>query len=175
MIQVHDTAFTEAKIFVPDVFYDARGFFKETYSQNKYAVVGLNDAWVQDSVSRSSKNVVRGLHYDMRMAKLVQALHGEIYDVIVDVRPHSPTYRRWQGFTLSADNHWQLYVPKGFAHGFLALSDEAVVHYKMSAHFDPAREGVISWKAPSLAIEWPLQGEVLLSPKDAAAPMEMRP
>jgi len=169
MIAVHKTDFPDAKIYVPDVFHDQRGYFKETYSTDKYAALGMTDVWVQDSVSRSKRNVIRGMHYDLRMAKLVQVLLGAVYDVIVDVREGSPTFKRWQGFELSADNHRQLYVPKGFAHGFLALSDEVVVHYKMTALYDPKHEGLLSWRDPQVAIAWPLQGEPILSPKDAAA------
>jgi dTDP-4-dehydrorhamnose 3,5-epimerase len=95
MIQVRATDFTEAKLFIPDVFYDERGYFKETFSKNKYAALGLNDDWVQDSVSRSKRNVIRGMHYDMRMAKFVQVLVGQIFDVIVDARQGSPTFKRW--------------------------------------------------------------------------------
>ncbi|HLW38507.1 MAG TPA: dTDP-4-dehydrorhamnose 3,5-epimerase [Candidatus Eremiobacteraceae bacterium] len=169
MIAVHKTDFPDAKIYVPDVFHDQRGYFKETYSTDKYAALGMTDVWVQDSVSRSKRNVIRGMHYDLRMAKLVQVLLGAIYDVIVDVREGSPTFKRWQGFELSADNHRQLYVPRGFAHGFLALSEEVVVHYKMTALYDPKHEGLLSWRDPQVAIAWPLQGEPILSPKDAAA------
>jgi dTDP-4-dehydrorhamnose 3,5-epimerase len=169
MLQKRDTQFAEAKLYLPDVFDDERGYFKETYSKNKYAALGLTDEWVQDSVSRSAKNVIRGMHYDMRMAKLVQALQGEIFDVIVDMRPHSPTFKRWQGFELSAENHLQLYVPKGFAHGFLALGDGVIVHYKQSAHYDPQHERLLSWQDPGVGISWPLSGTPRLSPKDAAA------
>ncbi|HXW77313.1 MAG TPA: dTDP-4-dehydrorhamnose 3,5-epimerase [Candidatus Eremiobacteraceae bacterium] len=169
MIQVRGTNFPEAKLYLPDVFEDDRGFFKETYSREKYAAAGMHDEWVQDSVSRSSRNVIRGMHYDMRMAKLVQVLVGRIFDVIVDVRPDSATYKKWQGFYLSAGNHLQLYVPKGFAHGFLALADDNVVQYKMTAHFDIAHERTMSWRDPSVGIAWPLVGEPRLSPKDAGA------
>ncbi len=168
MIAVLDTTFPDAKIYVPDVYFDARGYFKETYSRNKYARAGMHDDWVQDSVSRSSRNVLRGMHIDPRMAKLVQALKGTIFDVIVDMRAGSPTFRRWEGFVLSEDNHHQLYVPKGFAHGFLAQSDEAVVMYKMSAHYDPAFESGVRWNDPTVGIEWPLDGVPLVSSKDAA-------
>lgn len=169
MIQVRDTEFAEAKIYIPDVFYDERGFFKESFAKNRYAALGLHDEWVQDSVSRSKRNVIRGMHYDMRMAKFVQVLLGQIFDVIVDVREGSPTYKHWQGFDLSAENHHQLYVPKGFAHGFLALSDDVIVHYKMSVHFDPATDRVLSWRDPQVGIKWPLEGAPILSAKDAAA------
>src|SRR5580704_9816526 len=145
MIEVVATSFPDAKVYVPDVFPDARGFFKETFSRNKYVALGMSDDWVQDSVSRSRRNVIRGMHVDRRMAKLVQALKGTIYDVIVDLREGSPTFRRWEGFTLSEDNHHQLYVPAGFAHGFLAQSDEVIVMYKMSAHYDPSFEGGVRW------------------------------
>ncbi|MBV8163671.1 MAG: dTDP-4-dehydrorhamnose 3,5-epimerase [Candidatus Eremiobacteraeota bacterium] len=169
MIQVRDTAFAEAKLFIPDVYPDARGYFKESFSQSKYTALGLHDVWLQDSVSRSKRNVIRGMHYDMRMAKFVQVLLGSIFDVIVDVREGSPTYKRWQGFELTADNHHQLYVPKGFAHGFLAQSDDVIVHYKMSAEYDPRHEGVLSWRDAQTAIVWPLEGTPILSAKDAAA------
>ena len=169
MIQVRDTDFAEAKLFIPDVYPDARGFFKESFSKSKYAALGLQDVWVQDSVSRSTRDVIRGMHYDLRMAKFVQVLLGRMFDVIVDVRAGSPSYKRWQGFELSADNHHQLYVPKGFAHGFLAQSDDVIVHYKMSAEYDPEHEGVLSWRDAEVGIAWPLGGAPILSPKDAAA------
>jgi len=169
-ISVTDTDFAEAKIFVPEVFADERGFFKETYSTAKYRALGLNDNFVQDSVSFSKKNVLRGLHFDRRMSKLVQVLRGRIYDVIADLREGSPTHLRWQGFYLSGDDHRQLYVPPGFAHGFLALTDDVVFSYKHGALYDPAYEGSIRWDDPTLAIAWPLDGEPLVSAKDRAAP-----
>jgi len=168
-ITVLATDFPEAKIFVPEVFADERGFFKETYSTAKYGALGLNDQFVQDSVSFSKKNVIRGLHYDRRMSKLAQVLRGRIYDVIVDLREGSPTHLRWQGFYLSEDDHRQLYVPAGFAHGFLALTD-VVFSYKHGALYDPAYEGSVRWNDPRLAITWPLDGEPILSAKDQAAP-----
>jgi dTDP-4-dehydrorhamnose 3,5-epimerase len=168
MIQVFATSFADAKVYIPDVYPDDRGYFKESFSRDKYAAVGLRDEWVQDSVSRSRRNVLRGMHVDPRMAKLVQALKGTIYDVIVDVREGSSTYKRWEGFELSEDNHRQLYVPRGFAHGFLARSDEVIVMYKLSAHYDPAFEWGIRWNDPSVGIVWPLDGEPILSAKDAA-------
>jgi dTDP-4-dehydrorhamnose 3,5-epimerase len=169
-IQVIETGFADARIFVPDVFVDERGSFKETYSTAKYRALGLSDDFVQDSVSVSIRNVIRGLHYDPRMSKLVQVLRGEIFDAIVDIREGSQTYLRWEGFYLSAGNHRQLYVPKGFAHGFLALSDDVIFSYKHGALYDPATEGSIRWNDPKLAIAWPLHGEPLLSAKDRAAP-----
>jgi dTDP-4-dehydrorhamnose 3,5-epimerase len=169
-IQVLPTDFVEARIFVPEVFEDERGFFKETYSTAKYRALGLSDEFVQDSVSFSRQNVIRGLHYDVRMSKLVQVLRGRIFDVIVDLREGSPTSLRWQGFELSADNHRQLYVPAGFAHGFLALTDDVIFSYKHGALHDPAHERSVRWNDPTLAIAWPLTGDPILSAKDRAAP-----
>ena len=156
---------------MPEVFEDDRGFFKETYSTTKYRALGVADDFVQDSVSVSSKNVIRGLHYDFAMSKFVQVLRGKIWDVIVDLRRSSPTYLRWQGFYLSEHNHRQLYIPAGFAHGFLALTDDVVFSYKHGALYDPAREGAIRWDDPALAIAWPLAGEPRVSAKDRAAPL----
>lgn len=170
-LQVRDTKLKDARIFVPDVFEDDRGFFKETYSTEKYRALGLHDDFVQDSVSFSSKNVIRGLHGDPKMSKLVQILRGKIYDVIVDLREGSPTYRRWEGFYLSEHNHTQLYIPAGFAHGFLALTDDVIFSYKHGAIYDAGREFGVRWDDPILAIAWPLVGEPRVSAKDQAAPL----
>ena len=175
MIQTFPTRFAEARLFVPDVFGDERGFFKETWSDPKYEALGLGVRWEQDSCSRSARNVIRGMHYDFRMAKFVQCLHGGIYDVIVDLRRESPTYLQWEGFELSAGNHRQLFVPAGFGHGFLALEDDVVVHYKNSVPYDPKAEGAVSWRNPRIGIRWPLDAEPQLSPKDAAVPPEFLP
>lgn len=170
-MEVLPTSFEDARIFIPDVYLDERGFFKETYNRRRYEEAGLLDHFVQDSVSFSAKNVIRGLHYDPAMSKLVQVLRGKIWDVIVDVRPGSPAYRKWEGFELSEDNHRQLYIPKGFAHGFLALTDNVIFSYKHGALYDPAREGAIRWNDPALGIAWPLAGEPVISAKDRAAPL----
>jgi dTDP-4-dehydrorhamnose 3,5-epimerase len=175
VIQVLPTRFADAKLFVPDVFADGRGFFKETWSDPKYAAVGLDVRWEQDSCSWSRRNVIRGMHYDFRMAKLVQCLHGSIWDAIVDLRRDSPTYLQWEAFTLTADNHHQLYVPAGFGHGFLALADDVVVYYKNSVAYDPAHEGAVSWHNRRIGVTWPLIGEPILSPKDAAVPEDALP
>ena len=174
-IQVAGTLFADAKLFVPDVFEDDRGFFKETWSDPRYAAAGLDVRWAQDSCSWSTRNVVRGMHYDFRMAKLVQCVYGRVWDAIVDLRRDSPTYLRWQGFVLSAANHRQLYVPAGFGHGFLALDDDVVVYYKNSVPYDPAEEGAVSWQNPRIGIRWPLCGEPRLSPKDADVPVDFLP
>ena len=170
-IEVLPTDFADAKLFVPEVFPDERGFFKETYSTAKYRALGLLDDFVQDSVSFSKKNVLRGLHYDTRMSKLVQVLRGRIFDAIADLREGSPTYLHWQGFELSQGDHRQLYVPPGFAHGFLALSDDVIFSYKHGALYDPATEVSVRWNDPTLKIAWPLDGEPILSAKDRAAPL----
>lgn len=170
-MKVLPTSFEDARIFIPDVYPDERGFFKETYNLRRYEDAGLLDRFVQDSVSFSAKNVIRGLHYDPAMSKLVQVLRGKIWDVIADIRPGSPAYRKWEGFELSEDNHHQLYIPKGFAHGFLALTDNVVFSYKHGALYDPAREGAIRWNDPALGIAWPLTGEPVISAKDRAAPL----
>lgn len=175
MIQVVDTKFAEAKVFIPEVFEDDRGFFKETWSDPKYAALGLNQRFAQDSSSRSTRNVVRGMHYDFRMAKLVQCLKGRIWDAIVDLRRDAPTYLQWQGFLLTDANHRQLFVPAGFGHGFLALEDECIVHYKNSVPYDAAQEGAVSWRNPRIGIAWPLVGEPRLSAKDAAVPEDFLP
>jgi dTDP-4-dehydrorhamnose 3,5-epimerase len=175
VIQVLPTKFADARVFVPDVFEDDRGFFKETWSDPKYADAGLDLRFAQDSSSWSTRNVIRGLHYDFRMAKLVQCLRGRIWDAIVDLRRDSPTYLQWQGFLLTDRNHKQLYVPAGFGHGFLVLDDQAVVHYKNSVPYDPATEGAVSWRNPRIDVQWPLVGEPRLSAKDAAVPEDFLP
>jgi dTDP-4-dehydrorhamnose 3,5-epimerase len=168
MLETRATKFPEALVIAPDVFYDERGYFKETYSQKKYEALAISDAFVQDNVSFSGKGVLRGMHYDFRMAKLVQCLEGVIYDAIVDMREESPTYKQWDALELSSDNHLQLYVPPGFAHGFYVLSDYAVVLYKQTAPYDRRYEQAVSWRDKSIGIEWPLEGrEPVLSAKDA--------
>ena len=169
-IAAFDTIFADAKLFVPEVYEDDRGFFKETYSTRKYRTLGLYDEFVQDSISYSTRNVIRGLHYDLKMSKFVQVLRGKVWDVIVDIRMDSPNFLRWQGFYLSEHNHKQLYIPPGFAQGFLALSDDVVFSYKHGALYDAANEGAIRWDDPELAIAWPLVGEPRISAKDRAAP-----
>ena len=176
MIVKQPTRFAEAFLFVPDVYEDDRGWFKETWSDPKYAALGLDVRWAQDSCSWSSRNVIRGLHYDFRMAKLVQCLHGRIWDVIVDLRRDAPTYLAWQGFVLSPDGHEQLYVPPGFGHGFLALADDTIVSYKNSVPYDAAHEGAVSWRNPRIGVQWPLAGAPPhLSAKDAAVDPDLLP
>lgn len=169
-LQARDISISGARLFIPDVYNDDRGFFKETYQSAKYRALGLFDEFVQDSVSFSKKNVLRGLHGDPEMSKLVTVLNGAIWDVVVDVRAGSPTYGSWEAVDLSAANHRQLYIPKGCAHGFLALTDDVVFAYKHSALYDPQREFAYRWNSPALAITWPLTTPPIMSPKDQSAP-----
>jgi dTDP-4-dehydrorhamnose 3,5-epimerase len=157
----------------PRRFGDARGFFMETYRESEFRAGGIDVSFCQDNHSRSSTGVLRGLHYQIgpkAQGKLVRVLSGAIWDVAVDIRTDSPTYRSWWGLELSADNALMLYLPPGFAHGFLTLSGEAQVAYKCSAEYDKASEAGIRWDDPSLAIDWPSR-KVLVSEKDAALPL----
>jgi dTDP-4-dehydrorhamnose 3,5-epimerase len=157
-------------LFKPRVFHDARGFFLETYRQGVYQDHGL-PAFVQDNLSFSRKNVIRALHYQSSpgQAKLVSCLQGTVFDVAVDLRPGSPTFGQWEGIELSGENHHQLFIPKGFAHGYCVLSDEATVQYKVSALYDPATERSIRWNDPQIGVAWPLKHPVL-SPRDETSP-----
>ncbi|MGH7662085.1 MAG: dTDP-4-dehydrorhamnose 3,5-epimerase [Vulcanimicrobiaceae bacterium] len=169
MLRILPTKFEEAKLVEMHVSGDARGYFAESYSREKYAELGVRETFVQDSISRSHRNVVRGMHYDVRMAKLVGCVVGKIYDVIVDIREDSATYLHWAAYELSEENHLQIFVPRGFAHGFLALSD-AVVNFKQNVYHDAAYERGVAWNDPALGIDWPLSGEPILSGKDRAWP-----
>jgi len=156
---------------VPRVFSDERGYFKETFSVSRYRAAGVSESFVQDNLSRSRALTLRGLHADPRMVKLVQVLRGSAFDVIVDVRPQSPTFLKWHGATLRANEHTQLYIPAGCLHGFLALEDETLLAYKQNAEYDPATEIGVAWDDPDLAIAWPLEGATpSLSAKDAKNP-----
>ncbi|MBV8725561.1 MAG: dTDP-4-dehydrorhamnose 3,5-epimerase [Candidatus Eremiobacteraeota bacterium] len=159
-----------ALMLTPKVFSDERGFFKETYSSRRYHECGITDEFLQDNLSLSRRNVLRGLHGDARMAKLVEVIHGRAFDVIVDFRPDSATYLRWHASVLSPLRGEQIYIPVGFLHGFLALEDETIVAYKQTAAYDPAAEFTVAWNDPDLAIEWPLRAAPVLSPRDAASP-----
>jgi dTDP-4-dehydrorhamnose 3,5-epimerase len=155
----------------PDIFADERGYFKEVYSEPRYRDLGIDETFVQDNVSRSGRGVLRGLHGDPRMAKLVQVLDGEAFDVLVDLRPESPTFLRWAGVHLAAEAHTQVFIPRGFLHGFLALTDGVLLSYKQSATYDPAKEIGVAWNDPAINIDWPLGGaEPDLSPKDRRNP-----
>ena len=158
-----------------DSFGDARGRFMETFRRDRYVELGIAVGldFVQDNFSSSAKNVVRGLHYQLvhEQGKLVHVTRGEIFDVAVDIRRGSPTFGRWFGTMLSADNHHQLWIPPGLAHGFVATSESADVCYKVTAAYSKSDERAIRWNDPALAIAWPLSGEPTLSARDAEAPL----
>ena len=161
----------DALLLTPAVFSDDRGYFKEVYAEPRYAEAGITDSFLQDNVSVSRRLTLRGLHSDPKMAKLVQVLVGEAFDVIVDLRKASPTHLKWAGVRLTAESHQQIYIPRGFLHGLLALTEHVVFSYKQSALYDPSSEVAVAWDDPDLAIEWPLEGaEPLLSPKDSRNP-----
>ena len=156
-------------IIEPMVFGDDRGYFMETYHAEEFKEAGLDLNFVQDNQSKSKKGVLRGLHfqYTKPQGKLVRALKGEVFDVAVDLRKNSPTYGKWEGILLSEENKKQFYVPEGFAHGFVVLSEDAEFTYKCTNFYDPDDEGGILWNDPSLAIDWPINAdEVILSEKD---------
>jgi dTDP-4-dehydrorhamnose 3,5-epimerase len=170
-MQVKPITIAGALLIAPDVFADERGFFKESFSAERYRAAGVTDVFIQDNVSVSKRHVLRGLHGDRRMAKLIQVLRGEAFDVLVDVRTGSPTYGRWEGFSLTEHNHAQLYIPAGCLHGFMAMTDDVILSYKQSATYNPAHEFCVRWNDPVLNIAWPSASEPRLSAKDAAAPL----
>ncbi len=165
------TAIPDVLILEPKVFGDDRGFFYESYNQQAFqAATGLDVTFVQDNHSKSARNVLRGLHYQVEQpqGKLVRVVQGEVFDVAVDIRKGSKTFGLWVGQTLSAENKKQLWVPPGLAHGFVVLSETAEFLYKTTDYYAPAHERCIAWNDPDLAIDWQIQGEPLLSAKDAA-------
>jgi dTDP-4-dehydrorhamnose 3,5-epimerase len=168
------TEIAEVLVVKPAVHADDRGFFLETHHQEKYAKGGIPDLFLQDNHSFSKRGVLRGLHAQVEhpQGKLVQAIQGEIFDVAVDIRPDSPTFRQWVARTLSGENHLQLWIPSGFAHGFCVLSETAHVHYKCTSLYNRDAEIGILWSDPSIGIDWPVE-KPLLSPKDRdAEPLE---
>lgn len=156
-------------VFEPRIFGDQRGFFFESFNQRNFEdAVGASVQFVQDNHSRSSQNVLRGLHYQIQQpqGKLVRVVQGEVFDVAVDIRKSSPTFKRWVGVYLSAENKKQLWVPAGFAHGFVVLSETAEFLYKTTDYYAPEHERCVLWNDPELAIEWPISCEPVLSTKD---------
>lgn len=165
------TAIADVLLMEPRVFGDARGFFYESFNARDFAAAtGLNVNFVQDNHSKSARGVLRGLHYQVQkpQGKLVRVVAGEVFDVVVDIRPQSPTYGQWVGAHLSADNQRQLWIPPGLAHGFLVLSESAEFLYKTTDYYAPEFERCLAWDDPSLNIAWPLNGLVpVVSAKDA--------
>ncbi|WP_340621453.1 dTDP-4-dehydrorhamnose 3,5-epimerase [Xenorhabdus siamensis] len=173
-MNVIKTAIPDVLIFEPKVFGDERGFFFESFNQKVFEeAVGRSVTFVQDNHSKSSKGVLRGLHYQLEpytQGKLVRCISGEVFDVAVDIRKNSPTFGQWIGVNLSADNKRHFWIPEGFAHGFLTLSDTAEFLYKTTNYYAPQYEGSIMWNDEKLAIEWPLEITPQLSAKDQTAP-----
>lgn len=168
------TALPGVLILQPKVFGDARGFFFESFNQRDFAqATGLDVQFVQDNHSRSAKGVLRGLHYQIEhpQGKLVRVTQGEVFDVAVDMRRSSPTFGKWDGVLLSAENQRQLWIPPGFAHGFVVTSESAEFLYKTTDYWYPAHERSLLWSDPSVGVQWPLQDAPLLAAKDAAAPL----
>lgn len=170
-MNVIDTKIKDVKIIEPKVFGDERGFFLETFEKKRYqTMLNIDMDFVQDNHSRSSKGVLRGLHFQRNnpQGKLVRVVRGEVFDVAVDIRKDSPTYGAWEGVILSEANKKQFWIPPGLAHGFLVLSDVADFEYKCTDYYDAASEGCLIWNDPVVAIEWPrIDTEIKLSAKDA--------
>ena len=173
-MNIESLSIPEVKLIQPRRFIDDRGFFQQTYHYEQYAEAGVVTRFVQDNWSRSTKGVLRGLHYQLKnpQAKLVSVIRGEIFDVAVDIREGSPTFGKWVGKVLSAENGHQMYVPEGFAHGFLVLSNIVDVAYKCGGFFTPGDEYSLLWNDPAIGIQWPeLDLEPILSEKDRVAPI----
>lgn len=155
------------------VFQDDRGFFSESYSRDIWATAGFEDTFVQDNLSKSKKGTLRGMHYQIKpegMGKLVRCVQGAVFDVAVDLRQGSPTFGKWFGLELSGENHLSLWVPAGFAHGFVALEDDSLVHYKCTAHHAPDCERSLNYACPKVGIAWPMTATIITQ-KDQDAPM----
>jgi dTDP-4-dehydrorhamnose 3,5-epimerase len=170
-VKVTPCAIPEVLVVEPVVHGDARGFFVETFQAERYAAAGIDLGFVQDNVSRSRRGVLRGLHFQepVPQGKLVSVLEGTVWDVAVDVRVESPTFGRWVAETLSSENFRQLWVPPGFAHGFVVLSESALFAYKCTAPYRPEHERTLRWDDPAVAVRWPAETP-LVSARDAAAP-----
>ena len=166
-LQIIETSLPGVLLIKPKVFEDPRGFFTETYRQNVLAEAGIHETFVQDNHSRSSRGVLRGLHYQLRnpQAKLCRVASGEVLDVAVEVRLGSPNFGKWVGVVLSGENHTQIYIPKGFAHGFVVLSDTADFLYKCSDYFDASDDRGVLWNDPEIGIDWQIDAPIL-SEKD---------
>jgi dTDP-4-dehydrorhamnose 3,5-epimerase len=167
---VTSTAIPDVKLVEPKVFGDSRGFFYESWNRRALAAAGLDVDFVQDNHSRSRRGVLRGLHYQVErpQGKLVRVVAGEVFDVAVDLRRSSPTFGRWVGAMLSADNRRMFWVPPGFAHGFIVVSDSADFLYKTTDYWFPEHERTLLWNDPAVGIVWPFDGAPTLAPKDAA-------
>ena len=170
-MEIIKTSIPEVIVFVPPVFTDSRGYFLETYQQQKYKAAGIPKPFVQDNQSYSTKNVLRGLHFQLRhpQGKLVRVIQGSVFDVAIDMRKNSPTFGKWHGEILSAENKRQMYVPENFAHGFCVLSDSAEFVYKCTDFYVPGDEVGLIWNDPQIGVKWPIE-QPILSDKDAVLP-----
>jgi dTDP-4-dehydrorhamnose 3,5-epimerase len=164
-----ETELNDLVLIEPTVHGDERGFLVETFRENALAELGIGVGFVQDNHSRSSGRVLRGVHMQRGQAKLVRCPRGRVWDVAVDLRPGSPTYKRWEGHELDDERHRQFYIPAGFGHGFCLLSDEADVTYRLSSYYDPELDTGVAWDDPEIGIEWPISDPVL-SERDRNAP-----
>ena len=167
------TAIPAVVLVKPHTIGDSRGWFRETFKAEAYAEVGIGDRFIQDNASHSAKGVLRGLHFQRAphaQGKLVSVMHGEVFDVAVDLREGSPTFAKWVGEYLSAGNGHQLWIPEGFAHGFCVTSDSATLSYKVTSFYDAPSDGGVRWNDTTLGIDWPVSAPVL-SPKDEVQPM----
>jgi len=170
-MKINTTPIDGLLVLEPDVFRDERGFFLETFHEQKYEDIGIKSKFVQDNLSLSSKGILRGLHFQYRhpQAKLVQVILGEVFDVAVDIRQGSLTFGKWFGIMLSQNNLYQMFIPEGFAHGYWVVSETALFAYKCSDFYSPADEGGLLWSDPDIGIQWP-SSEPILSQKDSRLP-----
>ena len=169
---VRETDFKGVTLINPNIYADDRGLFLETYQHSRYASIGISDVFVQDNQSWSSKGVLRGMHFQVSnpQAQLVTVIKGVIFDVVVDLRKNSKTYRKWYGVELGGDQFSQIYMAPGFAHGFYVLSEEAGLHYKVTQEYDHSDEAGLIWDDEDISIDWPA-GPKILTPKDLAFPV----
>lgn len=174
-MKISDTPIAGLKIIEPAVFYDSRGYFFESYNNERFTSTGITETFIQDNESFSTRGVVRGLHYQLApfaQAKLVRVIMGSVYDVAVDIRRHSPTFGKWFGIELSAENKLQFYIPRGFAHGFSVLSREAIFSYKCDNFYNKLSERSICLSDRALKIDWKIpENEMIISEKDLTAPL----
>ena len=171
-MQVQELSLTGAKVIRPKIFFDERGFFRETFRKPLYDALGIDDDFVQDNHSFSKRGTLRGMHFQRApgQAKLVSVIEGKIFDVVVDIRPESPTFGKWEGVYLDGREGNQMYVPVGFAHGFCVMSEQAHVCYKVSSVYDPLEERTFRFNDPFVGIQWPID-DPLLSERDLSCPL----
>jgi dTDP-4-dehydrorhamnose 3,5-epimerase len=169
-LQISPTKLKGLMIFTPKSYTDTRGLFYESWRELEYKEAGIKESFIQDNISISHKNVLRGLHFQKNMGQLVTVIYGTIWDVIIDIRPFSKTFGQYFSIELSGENPRQLYMPPGFAHGFCVLTDLAIINYKCTEYYNSAQEGGIIWNDPSLNISWPVENPIL-SEKDQKFPL----